>query len=361
MLQYNSAATGPRAASPYSLFSLLKAIRLLRLAGTGFACGLMMLGSGCNHSTAYVNNRAGFYQYRAGNYAMAQQEFERAIANNPESADSFHNLAASCCRAGNFAEGEQYYRQALAIDPEHQPSYHNLALMMQQNGRDEEAGRLLQGWADTQPNSDAANVELAWYRKSHGDAVGAEQALVQALQLNPKNHTAASNLGDLYHEQGRAPEALALYEKSMHRRWDQPQVQERIASLKSSYPGTMPNQAFVANLSRGSSAQMMTMPSGSGTVESVAAFPLPRFQPNLWADKYMPSSAMTTGTTIVQSPNGGAIPMQTVVAKPALTGTPIMSTVPVSNMGPVSTVPASTLSVQSPVVGAEFEVPSEPR
>lgn len=297
--------------------------------GIGLGCALLLLGSGCNHMTSYVNNRAGKLRYNWGNYALAKDEFQRAIANNPRNPDYYHNLAAACCRSGDYATGEQYYYQALSLDPTHQPSYHNLALLMQQNGRDEEAGRLLQGWADTQPDSESANIELGWYRKNHGDFAGAEQALTQALQVNPKNHIAAAKLGELYDEQGRPAEALALYEQSMQRRWDQPQVQARIAGLKTSYPGTMPNYNYVSNLTSRSPAQTVNLPNGSGTIESVAAFPLPRFQPNLWNNQFQPASAFTTGTTIVQSPE--------VQVSPTMTARPLSSPTTIQNADPAHT------------------------
>lgn len=311
-----------------------------RMMGIVLGLGTLILGNGCNHMTSYVNNRAGTIRYNSGQYDLAQEEFQRALANNPRNPDYYHNLAAACCRSGDYVNGEQYYYQALSIDPSHQPSYHNLALLMQQQGREEEAGRLIQGWADTQPDSDSANIELAWYRKNHGDIAGAEQALTQALQVNPKNHIAAANLGELYHEQGRAAEALALYEQSMYRRWDQPQVQSRIASLKTSYPGTMPNHNFVANLSSSSRAQTVNLPNGTGTIESVAAFPLPRFQPNLWGNQFQPASTFTSGTTIVQSPG--------VQVTPNLTARPMTPPATLMNSDPAHT----------DIVEAQFEAPS---
>lgn len=278
------------------------------------AVQFLILGSGCNHMTSYVNNRAGRCRYNMGQYYAAKDEFQRAIANNPRNPDYYHNLAAACCRAGDDVTGEQYYHQALSMDPTHQPSYHNLALLLQRTGRENEAGRLLQAWADTQPDSEAANIELAWYRKSQGDVAGAEQSLAQALQINPKNHIAAAKLGELYHEQGRAPEALALYEKSVHRRWDQPQVQARIAELKTTNPGIMPDQTFAARLSSPAPMQTVNMPNGSGTVESVAAFPLPKFHQNLWMDRFNSGTMQSQGTTLVSSPAGQSIPTNIIPA-----------------------------------------------
>lgn len=272
-----------------------------------FAGALAVLSNcGCNMSTSYVNNRAGMIHYRAGHYQAAQDEFERAIANNPDKADYYHNYAAAANRAGDLQTAEQYYRQAIAIDPTHQPSYHNLALLMRNSDRDQEAGQLLQGWADTQPYSDKANVELAWYRRETGDVAGAEQALQQALVANPKSHVATSHLAQVYQDEGRGSEAVALYKRSLNRRWDQPGVHSRLASLKGIQEADLQGtQVSLQTSAYGPVAQNATIRNEQGQPENVTVYPVPRYQPGLWNHPQQVSTAYSANHMLVQSAPAG--------------------------------------------------------
>jgi len=197
---------------------------------------LLVLSCGCNSMTGYINNSAGTAFYKQGNLAMARDEFSRAIANSPENADYFHNLATVQSKLGEIAEAEQNYRRALDIDPAHQPSYHNLAVLLNSQGRHGEADLLLTNWAQAQPYNQAAQIEVAWQKREMGDTAAAEQALMEAIRINPNSALASAHLGQLYQDQGQPDRALAMYKRSLRRRWYQPEVQSRIASLKRKHP-----------------------------------------------------------------------------------------------------------------------------
>ena len=198
--------------------------------------GLVLLNVGCNGTSGWAMNRSGMKQYQRGNYAQARHQFARAIADNPRNADYRYNLAMAVQKQGDAASAEKILRHNLTINAMHQPTYHSLAQVLTTQGRTSEAQDLITGWAETQPYVPEAHVELAWIQRETGNVAGAEQSLRNALKASPTHPTALAHLGQLYHETGRADEATAYYQRSLAAKWDQPEVQSRLATLVE--PGT---------------------------------------------------------------------------------------------------------------------------
>lgn len=194
---------------------------------------LLVLSTGCRASNGWVMNNSGMGYYQKGNYAMARQEFARAIADDPYHPDYRHNLAMAMQKQGDLPGAERVMRHTLSIDPMHQPTYHALAqsLMLQQ--RPDEAQELLVGWAETQPYATSSHVEMAWLQRELGNTTGAEQSLRQALQVEPNNPIALAHLGQVHHDAGRPDQAAAYYERSLASQWDQPEVHSRLATVSS--------------------------------------------------------------------------------------------------------------------------------
>ena len=219
-----------------------------RLTTALIACsGLVSLMTGCNSMNGVVMNDSGRAYYERGNYTMARQEFQRAIADDPDNADYIANLAATMKKSGDFAGAEQTYRHAMSVDPEHQPSYHGLAQMMHEQGRSAEAHDMLDTWAFTQPYNASPHVELAWLSRETGDRAGAEKSLQHALKINPKHPTALANLGQVYQDQGRPQQAMAYYKRSLNSAWRQKDVQKRLAGLENQYTPNPRRRQIVQN------------------------------------------------------------------------------------------------------------------
>lgn len=211
------------------------------LAGIG-----LILCAGCNAMNGQVNNQAGTNLYKQGNYTGARDEFQRAVANDPDNADYLHNLATATKKQGDAAQAERVYRQAIAVRPDHQPSYHALAQLLKEEGRHQDAVDVLQSWTDTQPYNAEAHVEMAWMKRDAGDLLGAEQELLSALRAKPNDHIVTAQLGQLYQDTNQPDRAAAMYRRSLHSHWHQPAVQSRLASLERAHPGqhAVPVQAF---------------------------------------------------------------------------------------------------------------------
>lgn len=196
--------------------------------------GFTILLCGCNLTNGYVMNESGQAYFQRGNYTMARHEFQRAVADDPFNPDYVHNLATAMKKQGDLAGAERAYRHALNLDPSHQPSYHSLAMLLNEQGRQADAYELLNRWSETEPYLAEAHIEKAWIQRELGDLAGAERSLLQALQVHPNHHVATAQLGQIYQDGGQPARALAMYQRSLHAKWNQPQVQSRVAALTGS-------------------------------------------------------------------------------------------------------------------------------
>jgi Tfp pilus assembly protein PilF len=196
--------------------------------------------------SGYANNVRGTRHYRQGNFAEASRYFRMAAADKPHDADYLHNLASTMWKQGDVNGAEQLYRRALAVDPMHQPSYHSMSKMLKENNRPNEAQNLLSMWSETQPYIAEPKIEMAWLNRELGNQPAAEQNLRQALQIDPRNATALAHLGQVYQDQGRSGEALAMYQRSLFQDWNQPAVRGRLSNLNGAPAAMMPSYPVLA-------------------------------------------------------------------------------------------------------------------
>lgn len=220
-----------------------------RAIGCALTLALSVAMTGCGMMNGHARNGIGMHHFKKGNYAAAARHFNMAAIDDPQNADYLQNLATAYWKQGNPAQAEQYYRQALNIDPMHQPTYHGFSRLLTEQGRTGEAASMLAMWSDTQPYIAEPKIELAWLNRETGNHSASEQNLRQALEIEPNNATALAHLGQVYQDQGRSGEAVAMYQRSLYQDFRQPQVKSRIASLTGStdvrarpsvYAGTSP-------------------------------------------------------------------------------------------------------------------------
>ena len=144
--------------------------RLLRLAM--WCLAVVLAAPGCR-MVSHEQNASGVREFNQGQYQLAIQKFQHAVANNPSNADSYYNLAATYHRLGKLNhtqpeldQAENYYNQCLDHDPNHRDCYRSLAVLLAEENRTEQAFTLLETWADHNPSSSAPKVELARLSRS---------------------------------------------------------------------------------------------------------------------------------------------------------------------------------------------------
>lgn len=192
---------------------------------------LCAVTAGCNRTSGFLHNDLGQRQFKKGNHAEAARYFRMAAADAPDNANYAHNLGVAKLKQAHPAQAEQLFRHALEVNPMHQPSYHSLASLLKDQQRHAEAQSTLAMWSETQPYLAEPHIELAWLSRETGNASAVEHHLRQALKVEPSNATALAHLGQVYDDQGRSSEAVAMYRRSLYQDWNQHGVKSRIASL----------------------------------------------------------------------------------------------------------------------------------
>ena len=85
-------------------------------------------------------------------------EFQEATYDDPEDADGYYNIAATYHRLGrqghcqaDLSQAEKYYNHCLDRNPNHAECYRGLAVLLAEQGRKDEAFRLIEGWVQREP------------------------------------------------------------------------------------------------------------------------------------------------------------------------------------------------------------------
>jgi len=202
--------------------------------------GLCLATAGCGGFAAQGMNADGVQLFEQGQYQQAIEQFDRAIINDPNNADSYYNLAAVYHRLGtqnksqsDLDQAEHYYNMCRDRDPNHRECYRGLAVLFVEQNRKDEAFQLIREWADRNPVSPEPKVELARLYEEFGNRKAAKEHLLEALASDPTHTRALAALGKLREEMGDRAQALADYQRSLWHDRFQPEVAARVAALQS--------------------------------------------------------------------------------------------------------------------------------
>ncbi len=219
----------------------IKVPRALVLVALSAAMALAC-ASGCR-AVATGRNVDGVRYFQQGQYPVALQRFDAALTIDPRNPDSYYNKGAILHRTGvasrdqnALTQAESLYRQCLDYSPDHIDCHRGLAVLLTETGRVPQAFELLKGWATRSPQNADARVELARLYEEYGDPRSAEVYLNESLAVAPSNWRAHAALGRLKEQSGDLPQAIANYERSYNLNRFQPQLEQRIASLRTKAP-----------------------------------------------------------------------------------------------------------------------------
>lgn len=208
-----------------------------RVALTLALSGLAVLMGGC-HWASSGQNASGARLYEQGQYTAALQQFQQAIASDPQNADGYYNLAATTQRLGQqrgdaklIEQAEALYNQCLDHDPNHVECHRGLAVLLIESGRPDRAFALMKNWASQNPRNSEPRIELARLYEEHGEPATALKYLEDAVLQDANNPRAWLALGRLREKSGELTQALQNYQQALALNGAQPAVSERIAAL----------------------------------------------------------------------------------------------------------------------------------
>ncbi len=202
---------------------------------------VLATAGGCGSFAAQGKNAEGVRLFQQARYDDALRLFQQAVYDDPTNADGYYNLAATyhrlgkaTGRQGDLDQAEHFYNQCLDLDRQgnHRDCYRGLAVLLADEGRHDEAYRLLEGWVDRQPGAADPKIELARLNDEYGDKTKARAQLTEALTIEPDNPRALAALGKLREDMGERSQALAAYQRSLARDNRQPELASRVASLQ---------------------------------------------------------------------------------------------------------------------------------
>jgi len=180
---------------------------------------------------AHQYNSEGVRLYQQGNFGGAQQDFQAALQLNPGDADLVYNIGQCHERQIDLARAEQTYNECLRKAPNHVACRHALANLLIRQGRKPEATHMIEDWLIHQPRLAAAYTLDGWLWHQTGDLPRAQARLQQALELDPHDIRALTELASVYEDLHRPERAVVLYERILALDARQPQVENRLQFL----------------------------------------------------------------------------------------------------------------------------------
>lgn len=200
------------------------------IARLAFACLILIAGCGPrvdDRSRLYTED--GVQLFATGDYRNALESFELALTLNPQDAGLLYNVAECHDRLGHFPRADQYYSYCLQLAPGNADARLGLVALYYRSGKVPEANRLIAEYLSQNPSSADALVLDAFRLRQEKDLPDAQARLQQALEREPHNRRARSEMAYIYESMGMPERAYVLYERILK---DEPKRDDIAARLK---------------------------------------------------------------------------------------------------------------------------------
>jgi serine/threonine-protein kinase len=152
-----------------------------------------------------------------GKHDLALQEFRHALDLDPKNAAALTGLAHAYENSGRVADAEATYQKAAALRPNEWDGFNNLGNFYDRQGKYTQAIVQYQHALELTPDNAQVLLNMGGASVDSGDPAlmsKAEPTLQRSIALNP-SYGAYANLGLLYYQQRRYPEAVSMLEKAI--------------------------------------------------------------------------------------------------------------------------------------------------
>ncbi len=166
-------------------------------------------------SSPELHSNMGRIHLQNGELDKAREEFEKALALNPNYSDALLNIGEVLRLQGRVAEAEHYVKRALQVDPNSIGALAQLGEIKRDMGDIDEAIRLFREGLAIDDSYPFVFLGLGDVLQRAGRYDEAAEAFTRVLQLNPDSFKAYYNLGVTYGNQGRVDDAITQYEKAL--------------------------------------------------------------------------------------------------------------------------------------------------
>ncbi len=169
--------------------------------------------------------------FRQGNYRDARESFQAALDLKPGDPALMYDIGECYDRLGDAVKAEHFYQECLQRSPNHEACRHALAVLLVRQKRRDEAAHMIEDWLARAPKLAGPYAEDGWLWHQAGDLPRAQARLQQALEIDPHDVRALTELALVYEEMRRPDRALVLYERVLEREPDQVELKRRVQFL----------------------------------------------------------------------------------------------------------------------------------
>jgi tetratricopeptide (TPR) repeat protein len=222
--------------------SLRRAVLLDRLDRTDEAAALLRELAAANPASPQPMARLGDILRGRSRFAEAVVAYDAALARvpNPEPGDwaLFYARGIANERAGNWPVAEADFQRALLLSPEQPYVLNYLGYTWVENGVNlVEARRMLERAAALRPQDGNIADSLGWALFRLNDVPGAIRWLEKAVELEPRNSVINDHLGDAYWAAGRRAEAQFQWRRALSLDPEPGEAPKIEAKLRDGLPG----------------------------------------------------------------------------------------------------------------------------